>query len=134
MSDAYDDLQSSYGRALRGGPVIEAFYRRFLASHPDIAPMFARTDMGRQRMALRRGLSIAIAHAGGSALVRRPVEHMADVHSRAGHAPVPPHLYPYWVDSLVATLREFDPGFGPALEARWRQALAVVVATFTARW
>ncbi|MBX3725698.1 MAG: globin [Xanthomonadales bacterium] len=134
MSDSFDDLQSSYGRALRGGPVIEAFYRRFLTSHPDIAPMFANTDMGRQRMALRRGLSIAISHAGGSALVQRPVQHMADVHSRRGHAPVPPHLYPYWVDALVVTLREHDPEFTTALEARWRRALAVVVATFTARY
>lgn len=134
MSDTFDDLQSSFGRALRAGPMIEAFYQRFLASHPDIAAMFAKTDMARQRMALRRGLSLAIAHAGGSALVQRPVQHMADVHARSGHAPVPPHLYPYWVDALVATLREFDPAFGPALEARWRTAMAVVVATFSARY
>ena len=57
MADNYDDLQQSYGRCLRGKNFIERFYEIFLASHPDIAPMFAETDFQKQRMALRRGIS-----------------------------------------------------------------------------
>ena len=66
MSDKYEDLQQSYGRCLRDKQFIERFYERFTASHPAIAPLFARTDFSRQRMALRRGISVAIFHAAGS--------------------------------------------------------------------
>ena len=71
MSDQYEDLQQSYGRCLRDKRFIERFYEVFMASHPAIAPMFADTDFSKQRMALRRGISVAILHAAGSGLSRR---------------------------------------------------------------
>jgi hemoglobin-like flavoprotein len=134
MQDEFNDLQQSYGRCLRGKGFIERFYDIFLASHPDIAPMFANTDFQKQRMALRRGISIAISHAAGGNLVRQSMEHMADVHSRKGHAPVAPRYYSLWVDSLVQAVSEMDPEFSPKLGERWRTGMGVVVATFTGRY
>jgi len=134
MRDQYDDLQQSYGRCLREKGFIERFYDIFLASHPDIGPMFANTDFQKQRLALRRGISIAISHAAGGTLVKHSMEHMADVHSRQGHAPVAPRYYALWVDSLLQAVSERDPEFSPALGARWRTGMALVVDTFTARY
>jgi hemoglobin-like flavoprotein len=134
VQDPFDDLQQSYGRCLRAKGFIERFYDIFLASHPDIAPMFRNTDFQKQRLALRRGISIAISHAAGGSLVKQSMEHMADVHSRRGHAPVPPKYYVHWVDSLLQAIAELDPEFSPALGARWRKGMAVVVETFTARY
>jgi len=134
MHDEFNDLQQSYGRCLRGKGFIERFYAIFLASHPDIAPMFANTDFQKQRLALRRGISIAISHAAGGSLVKQSMERMADVHSRKGHAPVPPHYYALWVDSLLQALSELDPEFSPGLAERWRAGMGVVVHTFTARY
>jgi len=134
MADQYQDLQRSYGRCLRHKRFIERFYEVFMDSHPALPPLFAGTDMGRQRLALRRGISVAIFHAAGSALSRRAIEEMADVHSLAGRAPVDPALYPYWVDSLLAVVAETDPDADAALLARWRQAMGVVCATFTRRY
>jgi hypothetical protein len=82
----YDDLQVSFGRCLRRHGFIERFYAILLASHPAIPPLFARTDVRGQRLALRRGISMAIAWASGSAMVERPMQHMIDVHARAGRA------------------------------------------------
>jgi hemoglobin-like flavoprotein len=130
MSNNYDDLQQSYGRCLREKNFIERFYEVFLDSHPDIRPMFAKTDFQKQRMALRRGISAAISHASGSSLTKSTTEKMADVHSRKGHAPVPPELYRYWVDSLVQAVKETDPEASPQLIARWRQGMAVLTDTF----
>lgn len=130
MGNNYDDLQQSYGRCLREKNFIERFYEIFLASHPDIAPMFAETDFQKQRMALRRGISAAISHAAGSSLTKRTIDQMADVHSRAGHAPVPPELYRYWVDSLAQAVSETDPEVTPQLIQRWRQGMSVVTGTF----
>ena len=134
MADQYEDLQQSYGRCLRDKRFIERFYEVLMASHPAIPPMFARTDFGAQRVALRRGISVAILHAAGSGLSRRTTEQMADVHARHGRAPVDPALYPYWIDSLLAVIAETDPEATPALLARWRTAMGVVCATFTERY
>ena len=68
MKDQYDDLQQSYGRCLRAGGFIERFYEIFLASHDQIELAFSSTDFQKQRLALRRGISIAISHAAGSYL------------------------------------------------------------------
>lgn len=131
--DTYDDLQQSYGRCLIRKGFIERFYEIFMASHPDVAPMFAETDFQKQRLALRRGISVAIFHAAGSAVVARTCEQMAQVHSREGRSPVPPALYPYWVDSLLLAVREFDLEADPALLARWRKAMTAVTQMFAAR-
>jgi len=133
MADNFDDLQQSYGRCLRGKDFIERFYEIFLASHPSIAPMFDKTDFQQQRLALRRGISMAISHAAGGSLVKRGVEQMADAHAAKGRTPVPPSLYPYWVESLVKAVGETDPQFSPALERRWREGMGVVVKTFSQR-
>ncbi|TYT25230.1 globin [Luteimonas viscosa] len=134
MSDRYEDLQRSYGRCLHDRHFIERFYEVFIASHPAIAPLFAGTDMGRQRLALRRGISVAIFHAAGSVLSRRATEEMADVHSLKGRAPVDPALYPYWIDSLLTVVAQTDPEADAALMARWREAMTVVCDTFARRY
>lgn len=126
----YDDLQVSFGRCLRRHGFIERFYEILLASHPAIPPMFERTDFRGQRLALRRGISMAIAWAAGSTMVERPMQHMIDVHSRAGRAPVEPALYRCWVESLLAAIDEFDTDLTPALRARWREAMTKVVDAF----
>lgn len=133
MHDQYEDLQRSYGRCLRDKRFIDRFYEVFMDSHPSIRPMFAQTDFGQQRVALRRGISVAILHAAGSALSRRTTEQMADVHACRGRAPVDPTLYPYWIDSLMQVIGETDDEATPALLARWREAMGRVCATFASR-
>jgi hemoglobin-like flavoprotein len=131
MANNYDDLQQSYGRCLREKNFIERFYEIFLVSHPAIKPMFDKTDFQTQRMALRHGISAAISHASGSSLTKRTMDQMAAVHSRTGHAPVSPDLYPYWVDSLVQAVEETDPQATPQLLSRWRQGMSIVTKDFS---
>ena len=134
MTDSYDDLQQSYGRCLRDRHFIDRFYEVLMASHPEIPPLFAHTDMFRQRLALRRGISIAILHAAGSALATRSVEKMADVHGSGGRAPVPPHFHACWLESLIEVIAETDPEADTMLLVRWRQAMGTVIDAFTRRY
>jgi len=134
VQDSYDDLQQSYGRCLVRKGFIERFYEIFMASHPDVAPLFERTDFQKQRLALRRGISVAIFHAAGSAVVRRTCEEMADAHCRRGRTPVAPGLYPYWIDSLLRAVREYDEQADDALLGRWRTAMQSVTGMFSARY
>lgn len=55
-----------------------------MVAHPDIKPMFEKTDFNTQRLALRRGISAAIEPVSGSRLTERTVKQMAEVHSRNG--------------------------------------------------
>jgi len=130
LADNYDDLQQSYGRCLRNKEFIARFYEIFLASHPAIPPLFERTDFSKQRLALRRGISVAISFAAGSGIVARTTEHMARVHSRDGRTPVTPGLYPYWIDSLIRAITENDPEITATLIARWREAMGRVCDHF----
>lgn len=129
--DQFDDVQASYGRCLRQKGFISRFYEVLMESHPDIWPMFQRTDFGQQRKALRRGISISISFAAGSPSAKISMDHMADVHSRIGRAPVEPHYYQYWIDSLIKTISEVDPRFSPQLEKRWREAMQRTIDYFS---
>jgi len=133
-NDNYDDLHQSYGRCLQSGPFIDRFYDIFLKSHPDVASAFANTDFDRQRRLLRRTLTNSIMFAAGSSIVTQEVDTMAEVHSQRGKAPVPPHLYGHWVQSLIAAIREHDPQITPALESRWEKAMGRIVGHFTSRY
>lgn len=133
VTDPYADLHQSYGRCLRDKAFIGRFYEVFLASNPAVPPMFAHTDFSKQRMALRRGITMAIFHAGGSPVVDRGIGEMGAVHARDGRCPVPPALYRDWIASLLQVVRETDPEADAALMARWEEAMGVVVDTFKAR-
>lgn len=133
VTDPYADLHQSYGRCLRDKAFIGRFYEVFLASNPDVPALFAHTDFNKQRMALRKGITMAIFHAGGSRVVDRGIEEMGAVHARDGRCPVPAALYRDWIASLLQVVEQTDPEASPALMARWREAMGVVVETFTAR-
>lgn len=134
MTDSYDDLQQSYGRCLRDKHFIDRFYQELLASDPRIPAMFAHTDMGKQRLALRRGISIALLHAAGSTLAKRSVEKMADVHGVGGRAPVAPEFYAYWLKSLIKVIADTDPEADTRLLVRWSQAMDAVIQVFIDRY
>jgi hypothetical protein len=51
----------------------------------------------------------------------------------AGAIAVHPDLHPLWVDSLIATVREFDPAFTPGLEKRWREVMGAALTYLAAR-
>lgn len=134
VNTKYDALQVSFGRCLRRPGFIERFYEVLLASHPSIPPMFARTDFRGQRLALRRGISMAISWAARSEMVQRPMMQMIEVHARSGRAPVEPALYACWVDCLLQSIGEFDAEFTPELAREWREAMGKVVGFFAANY
>jgi truncated hemoglobin YjbI len=96
----------------------EAFYQRFL-SDDGIAELFRGTDMRRQAAMLRK----SFFHLAGFYVTSSPsgeLERMARVHYRLG---IGAELYDVWLDSLIATVAEFDPECDEATELAWRLAL-----------
>lgn len=130
MPDAFQDIHRSYGRCLQSRDFLQHFYTILMASSEEIRSAFARTDFGRQRRALRRGITTAILYASGNDIVDTEVQRMAQVHSRQGRAPVRPVLYQLWLDSLLQAVRERDPEITPELERRWHASMTPVIEAF----
>lgn len=112
--------EESYRRC-QGEPFFQAFYRRLLDTDPETRAKFAATDFERQNKLLAHGIGLLFIYARrhNPALLAR----IADRHS-AHDLDIPPGLYPHFVESLLATVREHDPACTADVEAAWRTALA----------
>lgn len=124
MSENYADVQQSFQRCLTNKQFLFRFYEIFMSSHPDIRPMFTKTDFDKQIGLLRHGLSSALNFAGGTKIGQSVLKRIGETHSR-GRMNISPELYPYWINSLVTAVAECDPKFTPDLDKRWRNAMTV---------
>ena len=112
--------EESYRRC-QSEPFFRAFYRTLLASNETIRTMFARTDFDRQIKLLQHSIGLLFVYAKR----RNPaiLERIAARHGRRD-VNVAPELYPLFVESLMATVKEFDPHYGSEVEQAWRMAIA----------
>lgn len=127
---------ASYQRCCDGPGFFESFYRRFFAVCPEAEPRFDRTDFERQNRLLHHAVGVLLvfrqqpAQPAGEPNV---LSRIARRHSRADLA-IPPALYPPFVDSLIATLQEYDPAFAPEIEDAWRRTLQAGVDYMVSRY
>jgi hemoglobin-like flavoprotein len=130
---AYDDVLASYHRCEAAGGLFDTFYGIFFAKSPEIAPMFAVTNMERQKQDVMASVLMALRLACGDAVARRYVQEIAESHSRRGHR-IRPELYELWLDALCEALEKHDPQFSPQLEQQWRQAMRPAIELMVATY
>ena len=113
-----------------GDPYNEAFvsrfYSHFLGRSQEVAERFAATNMSMQKTMLHDSLH-DLRDFTSDPTARRNLQRVAEQHDRA-HANIPPRLYDLWLDSLITTLKDFDPDFDQLTERAWREALAPGIA------
>jgi hemoglobin-like flavoprotein len=119
-ADQLTIAQDSYARCCNAPGFFDAFYRNLLGSSPDIPQMFAKTDFERQHKLLQHSLGVLLIYAKrhNPALLER----VATRHSRKDMN-VDPSLYPFFVESLIAAVRECDPESSAEVEKAWRVAM-----------
>lgn len=115
-------FQRSLGRCLNSGDFMQSFYDRFLGSSPEVRERFANTDFAKQKGILKSSLYLMARAALGLEDGREHLEEIAHEHGRR-RLDISPHLYELWLESLIATAREHDPGFEDAVEDAWRELL-----------
>lgn len=122
--------EASYHRC-HSDAFFRSFYQHLLASDARIPPMFAATDFTKQTKLLQHGIGLLFVFAkrGNPAILDR----IAGRHART-QVNVPADMYPLWVESLVATVREYDARCSPAVEEAWRQAVAPGIAYLISRF
>lgn len=108
-------------RRCAGDAFFQAFYRRLLSVDAATRDKFAKTDFSRQNKVLQHGLGLLFTYAkhGNPALLDR----IATRHDQRD-LDIAPSYYPHFVESLLHTVREFDPKFDAATEDAWKRSVA----------
>jgi hemoglobin-like flavoprotein len=130
-----DLFLASLSRCLAEPGFIAAFYERFLGASHEVRLKFRGTNMERQVRVLADSLFVVANAVQGEegSIARSGLKQLAERHSRH-NLDVPPHLYDLWSDCLIATVKGIDPQFDAAVEAAWRETLALGVRYMTERY
>jgi len=134
-------VQESLARCTVRGGFAQRFLDLLAAGDPALGRMLAAGDPQEQRRVVHRGLQLMVLQAQGAPMAGTALERLAGLAAPGGAGPnaagnalgVRPDLHPFWVDSLVAAVREFDPGFTPGLEKRWREVVGPALAALAKR-
>lgn len=129
-----DTFLASFARCRASAGFFEDFYRRFIDASDEVRAKFANTDMQKQvRMLEDSLLVVAVAVQGeeGSP-ARSDLPRIAARHSQKD-LDIRPELYDLFLDRLLDTVRTHDPRFTSAIEAAWRQTMAVGIEYMRSR-
>ncbi len=112
---------------------LDRFYENFLASSPKVREKFAKTDFVHQKRSVLASLHLILLAAQAPEKADRYLRDVAEQHSSA-HLGIGAELYDLWLDSLLATVREFDPAFGPEVEQAWEDVMAIGIRYLISRY
>ena len=122
MKDNMETVTASFGQVSITPDFFDTFYEIFINSHPDIRPMFASTDLSKQKKLLKKGISYMILFAKESSAGKQALEVIAKIHDK-NNKNVRPELYPFWIDSLCKALSKHDREWNDETEQAWRQVM-----------
>ncbi|MFT5207434.1 MAG: hemoglobin-like flavoprotein [Candidatus Omnitrophota bacterium] len=127
FNDSLERVQGTDSHAFYG-----QFYKKFIAQSPEIKAKFTDADMHRQEKMLHASL-LYMMNLFSSRAIDEPLEHIATLHN-AKKLNIEPRFYDIWLDTLVDTVKEFDPKFNDKIELAWRVVLAGGVAFMKFRY
>ena len=120
-----ETFDGSLGRCNAKEGFLDRFYDRFLAMSPKVAEKFRNTDFVRQKRALRASFHMMLLAAGdGENGAERHLGDLATSHGR-NQLDIGAEFYDYWLNSLLATVREFDNQWDHEVEDAWEQVINV---------
>lgn len=111
----------------------ELFYLKFITSSDDVGSKFKHTDFSRQRRALKLSLFLLMMAAQGKPEGNTHLERIAKSHDRE-HMDIAPHLYDFWLASLLQTVAELDSEYNADVEKAWRDMLAYGIEFMRSRY
>lgn len=126
-----ETLEKSFAEiAPRGVAFASAFYHRLFQAHPELFPLFAKTNMAAQLDKLVATLGLVVAN------LRRPDVLASEVRAlgrRHGGYGVVPAQYPMVKAALLETLAEFHgDGWTETRRVAWGQAYDLIASLMIA--
>ncbi len=135
MGDAtLGQFEESLRRCSANPAFLDRFYERFLASSPKVREKFAGTDFVRQKHMLRASFELLLVAARDEP--SRPMPYLDEVAARhsSSQMAIGAELYDFWLDSLLATVREVDPGWSSGVEHAWETVMTVGIKYLVSRY
>lgn len=126
-------VQASFGRCCLNPNFLDAFYKNFLATSPEIAALFKNTDFQKQKRMLQMGLNMLITYAVGTGVVDGYMQQLSEKHSRR-ELNIEPRHYTSWLNSLMTAVKQFDPKYTPELEQAWLACLNKGIAVMKSKY
>ena len=120
-----DALETSFDLiAPKGDELVEIFYARLFETAPAVKPLFASTDMARQRMMLLSALVLLRKSFRNLDSIVPALKRMGARH--VGYGAAPAH-YPVVGEVLIGAMAEVaGPSWEPRFADAWGDAFAVV--------
>ena len=116
-----------------GDTLARIFYEKFLNSSADVKERFALTDMRRQEKKITQALHLAADVVMNDPAALAKLTRQAEHHDRH-HLNIPPELYVFWLEALIAAVRDCDAEFDPGVEYAWRLLMGHVIHRMTSRY
>lgn len=126
-------VNDSLERCTPQAEFFEQFYERFHDSSDEIAAKFAGTDAKSQGRALRTAFLLLLQAIAGDPAAWQQLELRAIRHDRK-HLDIKPEMYELWRESLLETVREFDPRADDRTREAWRRVVQQAIEFMTARY
>jgi hemoglobin-like flavoprotein len=129
-----EQVEESLRRCNADTRFLDRFYERFLASSPKVREKFVGTDFTRQKRMLQASLQLLLVAAQDDG--KRPTPYLDEVAARhsASQMAIGAELYDLWLDSLLATVHEVDPGWSTDVERAWEGVMTVGIAYLVSRY
>ena len=125
--------KASYGRSSSVPTFFQDFYERFFEVCPAVKPLFAKTDFERQRRLLQHAFGLLLIFPAQPEAEPNLLSRVAERHSRRD-LNIDPTFYPLFLDSLIDTVKRYDPEYTSAVERAWRSTVAQGVAYMTSKY
>ncbi len=129
-----EKVEDSLRRCNADPGFLDRFYERFLTSSPKVREKFVGTDFARQKRMLQASLQLLLVAAQDDG--KRSTPYLDEVAARHGASQmaIGAELYDLWLDSLLATGREVDPGWNPEVEHAWESVMTIGIAYLVTRY
>jgi hemoglobin-like flavoprotein len=124
-------VTQSFGQISLKQEFFDTFYDIFMKSSPEVKPLFAKTDFGKQKKLLKYGISYMILFAKDSSAGKSALKSIAEIHDR-NHFNIMPEYYPLWIDSLCNAIRKHQTDFDESVEKAWRDVMDQGIKYFIA--
>jgi hemoglobin-like flavoprotein len=127
-----DALETSFDLiAPRGDELVDTFYARLFAAAPSVEPLFAATDLRRQKAKLLAALVLLRNSLRGVDAIVPTLRRLGERHTAYGARP---EHYPVVGEILIASMAELaGDAWRPEYARAWSDAFAVVAAAMLDR-
>ena len=126
MSNLREIFYQSYDRVVSvridGDNYLSHFYKTFPKSDPLIQEKFAKTDFEALIKMVHKSINLMIKFSDNY-VVSDDLRRVALIH-RKEHLDIQPHMYNLWMNALLNTVSEFDPGFDDEVALSWKLAMS----------